>query len=68
MFTIFSRFHIDSIYDVIRLTAAIVTYFLINFILRKLCPNLKQKTINMISFFAMAMVIMVPVIVSLICK
>lgn len=65
---IYSRLHIDSIYDVIRLTAAIVTYFLVNFIFRKLCPNLKQKTINMISFFAMAMVIIVPVIVGLIYK
>ena len=65
---IYSRLHIDSIYDVIRLTAAIVTYFLVNFIFRKLCLNLKQKTINMISFFAMAMVIIVPVIVGLIYK
>ncbi|MGN1481560.1 hypothetical protein [Porcipelethomonas sp.] len=40
---------IESKSELIALVVCIVLYFVLNLLLQKFCPNMKQKTINIIS-------------------
>ena len=41
--------HIESKSELIAIVVAIVLYFALNLLLQKFCPNMSQKTINIIS-------------------
>lgn len=51
------RLHFESKEELIAIIAAVILYFIINLLLQKFCPNLKQKIINIISL-AIAVAVM----------
>lgn len=42
-------FRIESKRELIAIIVCLVLYFAVNLLLQKFCPNMKQKTINIIS-------------------
>lgn len=58
-----ARVHINSKTDIIIMVAAIILYFVINVIIQTVKPNMKQKTINIISVIAALLILVIGIIV-----